>query len=131
MQERVREEPSFGGLVSQLTFETTSLFRKEIELAKSEIRQKLSQAGSGLVAIGIGGVILFCGIQALVAAAILGLALYVDWWVSALIVGVVVAVIGAIVLKSGIAKLKTENLMPRRTIGTLRENTNWAREQLR
>ncbi|MBW7849677.1 MAG: phage holin family protein [Rhodospirillales bacterium] len=131
MQERVREAQSFGGLVSQLTFETASLFRKEIELARSELSQKVSQAGSGLISTGIGGIILFIGIQALVASAILGLALFVDWWLAALIVGVVITVIGALILRSGIAKLKAGNLVPRRTIGTLRENTHWAREQLR
>jgi len=131
MLESGRGERSLAALISQLTFETTTLFRKEIELAKAEVGQKVSQAGSGLVEIGIGGGVLFVGIQALTAAAILALGLVVDWWLAALIVGVVVAVIGWMVLSRGLSHLKAERLMPHRTIGSLKENTIWAREQLR
>lgn len=131
MLQNGREERSLAALISQLTFDTTTLFRKEIELAKAEIGQKVSQAGSGLVEIGIGGVILFVGVQALAAAAILALGMLVDWWLAALIVGVVVGVIGWVILSRGLSNLKAERLMPSRTIGTLKDSTVWAREQLR
>jgi hypothetical protein len=127
----VGEDRSIAGLVTELTRETTTLFRKEVQLARAEVAQKLSQIGSGLTAAAAGGLIAFVGLQALVAAAILGLALTMDWWLAALIVGVAVLVIGLIVLMIGLNRLKAERLAPKRTINTLRDNTNWAREQLR
>ncbi|MBY0430584.1 MAG: phage holin family protein [Rhodospirillales bacterium] len=127
----MRDDLSFTALLSQLTHEVTTLFRKEVELAKAEFTLKASQARSGAVAVAAGGLVLFIALQALVAAAILGLGTVVAWWLAALIVGLVIAVIGAAVLFKGIANLRAENLAPRRTITTLRDNSSWAREQLR
>lgn len=122
---------SLGSLFTELTRETTTLFRQEIRLAKTEMTEKVRQAGSGLAETVAGGLILFVAVQALVATAIIALASVVDWWLAALIVAVAVAVVGALVLSRGLSNLRGENLKPRRTIDSLRGNAQWAKEQLR
>ncbi|MGE5545738.1 MAG: phage holin family protein [Solirubrobacterales bacterium] len=125
------QERTLGSLFSELTRETSTLFRQEINLAKTEATEKVRQAGVGLAATVAGGLLLFIAVQALAATAVIALAQVVQWWVAALIVALVVALIGALVLSKGIANLRGENLTPRRTIDTLRANGRWAREQLR
>lgn len=127
----IHPDRSLGSLFTELTRETTTLFRQEIRLAKTEVTEKVRQAGSGLAEAAAGGLLLFVALQALVAAAIIALANVVDWWLAALIVAVAVAIVGALVLSRGLSNLRGENLRPQRTIDTLRGNAQWAREQMR
>jgi hypothetical protein len=122
---------SLATLFSELTQETISLFRKEIQLARSELTDKARQAGRGAAEIAAGAVVLLAALGALTAAAILGLAHVVQPWLAALIVGGVLLLIGGVALASGLSNVRTGNLAPRRTMDTLRDNTRWAKEQLR
>ncbi|MFQ3786400.1 phage holin family protein [Halomonas sp. A29] len=126
-ENRVRTgESSIGSLFSSLAREVTSLVRKETELAKVEMSEKTSQAVGALASIAIAGAILMCGFLVLLAAAVFGLNTVLPPettpWLSALIVGGVVVVIGLIMLQSGRKKLKQENLMPTRTMASLRRD---------
>jgi len=49
--------------------------------------------------------------------------------VSALIVGAVLAVIGWVMLQRGLKEMKRVDLAPRRTVETLKEDVQWAKEQ--
>jgi len=123
-------ERSLAALLAELTRETASLFRHEVQLARSELAEKVRRAESGLVLAAIAAVVLLVAFEALTAAAILGLATRLDGWASALIVGGVLAVAGALVLAKGLANLRRDNLTPRRTLDSLKANTRWAKEQL-
>ena len=118
-------------LFSELTQETMSLFRKEIQLARSELTDKARQAGRGATEIAIGAVLLLVAAGTLAAAAILGLSQMMQPWLAALIVTGVLALIGGILVASGLSNIKSDNLAPRRTMDSLRDNTRWAKEQLR
>lgn len=120
-----------SSLFTELTRETASLFRQEIRLAKAELSDKARQAGRGAAEIAIGGVLLFVALLALAATAVLALMNVVQPWLAALIVAVVVGLIGIVVLSKGLSNVRSGNLAPKRTIDSLRDNTRWAKEQLR
>lgn len=125
-----KEATSIGSLISNLTHEVTSLVRKEVELAKAEMSEKTSQAAGGIASVAMAGGVLLCGFLVLLAAAVFGLntVLPPDTtpWLSALIVGGVVVIIGFIMLASGRRKLRTRNLMPSRTMASLRNDKELA-----
>ncbi|MCR6631080.1 MAG: phage holin family protein [Magnetospirillum sp.] len=118
-------------LFNKLTQDTASLFHQEIRLARAELSDKARQAGRGATEIAIGGVLLLLALGALTAAGILALALVVQPWLAALIVGVAVGLVGVVVLVRGLDNVRTNNLTPRRTMDSLRDNTRWAKEQIR
>lgn len=122
---------SLGSLFTELSRELGTLVRKEIQLAKTEATEKARQAGSGAALVAIGGVLLLVALLALATTAILALSEVVAPWLAALIVAVVVALVGIVVLSKGLSNLRGENLTPRRTLETIRANTQWAKEQLR
>ena len=130
MAEYTSDRP-LSTLFSELTQETVSLFRKEIQLARSELTDKARQAGRGAAEIAIGAVLLLVAVGALAAAAILGLSQVMQPWLAALIVAGVLALVGGILVATGLSNVRTGNLAPRRTMDTLRDNTRWAKEQLR
>jgi hypothetical protein len=127
--EQQRDERSLGELFADLARETSTLVRQEVELARTEMTQKATQVARDGGTIGIGGAIAYAGFLAVVAALILGLGLFLPLWLSALIVGLVVAGIGYAVLQSGLSALKRANLAPRETIETLKEDAEWAKDQ--
>jgi uncharacterized membrane protein YqjE len=82
-------DPSTGELVSRLSNEVTQLVRDELRLAQAEMKGKAKKAGMGAGMFGAAGLLALYGGGVLITTAILGLALAVDAWLAALIVGVV------------------------------------------
>ncbi|MEU0265470.1 phage holin family protein [Nocardioides sp. NPDC006303] len=86
-------DASMGELVSRLSTEMSSLMRGELELARLELTEKAKHTGKGAGAFGAAGLVALYGIAALIAAAIIALALVMDAWLAAVLVGVVLLVI--------------------------------------
>lgn len=133
-ENRNRQEgaTSFSSLISSLTRDVTSLVRNEVDLAKAEMSEKTSQAATGVGSIAAAGAVMFCGLLVLLAAAVFGLNHVLPPettpWLSALIVGGVVLIIGLIMLQSGRKKLQAQNLMPNRTMASLRNDRKFAQQ---
>lgn len=99
-------ERSVGDLTRDLSEQTAVLVRKELALASAEMKEKATHAGVGAGLFGGAAVISLLAGGALVATAILGLAEFVDAWLAALIVTVVlfaVAGIAALIGKREVA----------------------------
>jgi hypothetical protein len=120
-----------GGLLSDLARQSGLLLRQEVALVKAEMLGKLTQVGTGVGMLAAGGLVAFAGLLYVLAAAMFGLAMVVDLWLAALIVGMAVLILGGALLWIGRARLQAENLTPRRTIRSLKDDAEWAREQMR
>ena len=95
-------------------------------------RFKATRVGKDIGFLAVGGLIAYAGLLAIVAAVILLIAANgVPLWASALLVGLVVAAAGYFLVQRGISALKREDFAPRQTIESLKEDTNWAKEQVR
>jgi len=130
MQAR-KEERSLGELFRDLTRDLGLLVRQEVGLATTELSHKATRAGREVAMLAVGGLVIYAGVLAILAAIIIGLAAAgLAWWAAALLVGVVVAVIGAVLVQRGLAALKRLDLAPRQTLETLKEDTQWAKEQI-
>jgi hypothetical protein len=116
------ETGSVASLISRLVGELSTLFRKEIALAKAEISESASHAKGGAIAIAAGGAVFFAGLIVLLAAAVFALAHVMADWLAALIVGVVAAVIGFVLIKSGKKQLEPSALKLKRTQEALRKD---------
>ena len=83
-------DQSVADLVKQLTEQTRTLARQEIELAKAELTEKGKKAGLGAGMFGAAGLFGFFAFAVLTACAVLALATALDGWLAALIVAVAV-----------------------------------------
>lgn len=128
---RPKADRSIAVLLSDLANETILLVRQEIALLKAELREKFGRMGQGATALGIGAALALSGWFVLLACAVLALATVVQPWLAALIVAVVVLAIGGILLLIGKKRLDSNNLVPRRTMRSLREDEEWIRERMR
>jgi hypothetical protein len=126
----LREDRSIGELFGQLTQDLSLLVRQEAQLAKTEIQSKISRATGNLVSLATGGIVALIGGLALTAALILLLIdpVGLDPWLAALLVGAVMAVGGYLMLKGGLRDLKQIDPTPRRTVESIKEDIQVAKE---
>lgn len=131
MPELRQQERSIGELFGQLTQDMTLLVRQEIQLARTEMGDKLSRFSTNLISVLAGGFVAYLGGLALVACVILALRdlANISLAVSALIVGAILAIIGWIMLQRGLKEMKRVDMAPRRTVETLKDDVQWAKEQ--
>ena len=120
---------SIGELVKTLADQTSTLVRQEIELAKAEVTQKGKQAGKGA------GLLIGAAVLGLLAAGTLVafLVMLLDGalpnWLSALIVGLVLAAIAAALAIAGRNKVREATPPAPQTMETLKEDVQWAKTQ--
>jgi len=124
-----------GGLASDIS----GLFRKEIELAKVEASEKVSQTMGGVTSIAIGGVLLIGALGVLLSAIVsLVSAFLINQGMdptfanalSAFIVAIVVGLIGWVTVQGGTKALKASNLNLNRTTASLGRDANIVKERL-
>lgn len=123
-----RFEPRIVPSIKRVAEDATTLFSKELALLKAELTSAIGNARAGIGAMAAGGAVLYAGLLCLLFAAITGLALYMDLWLSALIVGAVVVLIGAIMLWSGKRKVEPAAFKPEHTSASLRKDRDMLRE---
>lgn len=127
-----KDERTLGEMFAELSRETRTLVQQELQLAKTELTAKASQMGKGAGLIVGGGLIAYGGLLAIIAAMVLILiAIGLPPWAAALVGGVLVAGIGYLLIRSGLAALKPQQLTPRKTIDTLKEDAQWLKSQVK
>ena len=130
--QQTNNERSLGELFGDLARDMGTLVSQELALARTELTEKASQVGKDIAMLAVGGLVAYAGLLAIIAAVIVLVAdLGVPLWVSALVVGLVVAGIGYVLVRRGISALRSQDFAPRQTIEPLKEDTQWAKEQIR
>jgi uncharacterized membrane protein YqjE len=122
-------EQSTGDLLKQLSQETSTLVRQEMELARAELTQKGKQAGVGAGLIGAATVVTLLALGALTACLILVLDTAMDAWLAALIVAVVLGAIAAVLALRGRDRVQEAAPPAPQTVETLKEDVAWAKNQ--
>ena len=126
--EPLRPEASLGELLTELTTEVGDLVRKELQLAKVEVREDVQRARDAAV------MAVVAGVAALLALTLLSFAL--AWWldevmhpaVAHALVGVLWAVVAAVLALSMRKKLQDLRGLPQTTT-TLKEDVQWIKAQ--
>lgn len=124
-----RGEKSLGELFSELSRELSTLVRQEARLAKTELSEKAGHLVKDVGLLGAGGAIAYAGFLTILAAMVLLLALVLPAWLAAFVVGVIVAIVGGVLIQQGRHGLQESDLAPRQTLASLKETTQWAKEQ--
>ncbi|NJK81142.1 MAG: phage holin family protein [Chloroflexaceae bacterium] len=126
------ESQSVAHLLGELVADAQHLVRKEFELARTEVRQEINKAQQGAISLGIGvGVLAMGGIMLLLMLVYLLADVFtLELWISYLIVGAVLAIIGTILLLTGRSRLQQIDPKPEATIDEVRKDAQWLKEQM-
>lgn len=98
--------PSVGELVARISDQFSRILRGEIELIQIKLADKAKHVGVGAAFFAVAGLMAFFGLAVLIAAAVLGLAVALPAWLSALIIGVVLLIIAAVAALVGKKKVQ-------------------------
>lgn len=120
---------SLGELFGNLTDQTRSLLRQEVELAKVEIKQEATRAGKASGKLVAGAVIGFVAFLLLSWAIAWAIDLAWPRWAAFAIVGVVYAIIAAVLAQAGRKQLQDVNLSPSQAVDEAKETKQWASNQ--
>lgn len=126
-----RDNRPLGELFKDLSHDTQKLINQEIELAKTEISEKVSRMLKDVASIAIGGFVAYTGVLVLVAAIVLALGKFLPLWASALIIGVIISGVGVFMLMKGLKHLKQARMTPEKTAESLKETAKWAKAQMK
>ncbi|WAJ28975.1 phage holin family protein [Antarcticirhabdus aurantiaca] len=118
-------------LLAGLIREAGELFRTEGQLVRAELSDKMRQAQVGGGSIAAGAICLLVSLFVLSQALVVALGKYIDTAWAALAVGVLFAVIGAILLMKGKKDLEPTSLTPDRTVRQLGKDTELVKDQTR
>lgn len=125
-------------LLGNLAGDITGLFRKEVQLAKAEASEKVTQAVGGVVQLAIGGILALGALGVLLSAAVAALgSFFVSQGMTppsanalaALIIGIIVAAVAWLFVQRGIATLKAGNLSLKRTTNSLQRDAAAVKEK--
>lgn len=116
-----RDDRGLGDLFNELKGEVSRLISKEMEMLRLEMSQKTGRLTEGVIYLVAGGLIGYAGFLALSLALIMLLAIWLPNWASGLIVAVAWGGIAFWLVQEGRKALSGMDLMPRRTLETLKE----------
>lgn len=128
LKERVPSDRSVPELMRELSDQTATLVRQELDLAKAEVAAKGKKAGLGAGMFGGASVFGVYALGALTACAILALATAMAGWLAALIVAAVYGLIAGVLALSGAKNVKRGvPPTPEQTVESVKEDVEWTK----
>jgi len=124
-------EEGIGSLISGLIKDMQDLVRAEVQLAKTELTDDAKQLGAAAAMLVAGTLV---GLVGLIFLMFFVMYVLADWlgelWLGALIVAAVLLAVAAILALIGKNRLSQANLKPEQTMETLKEDQQWAKQQI-
>ena len=130
---------SLGTLIKDLRDETLNLFKQEIALVRTEVGEKISQAGKDAAKIPAGALIAYLGLVLLLIGvsflgafglAAAGLDPLLANFISFTLLGLIVAAVGGLIAKRGVVSLAHDDFTPRKSIASAKQTAEWAKEKV-
>jgi len=124
-------EPSLGDLVMGLTDDITTLVRREVDLAKTELQENVKEGAQAGGMVAAGGMLAYAGLLFILAAIAIALGeWWENYWLAAAVVGLVAGIVGWAILNGGMKQFKEVSLVPRKTMDSLERDAKMAKEKL-
>jgi uncharacterized membrane protein YqjE len=122
-------ERSAGDILKDIIANAQEIIRSEIRLAKTEMREEAGKAWGAARMLLAGALLGLYALGFVLLSAVRALSLAVSPWLAALLVGVALAIVTAVLISAGLARWRQFSPKPDKTIETVKENVEWVRNQ--
>lgn len=125
------EGRSLKDIVQDIVRDIGNIFRAELRLAATELREKFrrgAMAGGLLAAAGLLG---FFAAACFIATCVVALTIVLDVWLSILLMGVLLAIVAGGAFLMGRMLLEEIDPVPQQTMESLKDNVKWAENRLK
>jgi hypothetical protein len=119
-------EPQLTGLLTGIMNDAQELFRQQIALLRTEVKEDLRKSKEAAIPLGIG--LWLAGLGSMLLSITLALVLAetgLPLWASFAIVGAVVSLVGGGLFYLGKQKFQSFNPLPDQSAEALKENLEW------
>jgi hypothetical protein len=125
-------------LLKDLREETTLLIRQEVQLAKTEIGEKIAIIARNFAYLAVGGLLAYLGLIVLALAAAAGLfaglramsvSELMSVWLAPLIIGLLIAIVGGILVFKAIRTITKQQPTPKKTVESVKDNARWLKQR--
>ena len=123
-------DKSLGDLFGDLSSEFTDLLKTQVELAKIEISNEARKAGKTAGIFGGAAVTGYMALLLLSFAVVWALENVMDAGLAFFIVGAIYAIAAAVLFARGRERAKAVNMVPEKTVESVKEDVQWARQKL-
>jgi len=117
-----RQGASLQSLVAEAIRDGADLLRQELGLFKAEMAENVGAIGKAVIFFAVAAIFAIASLIWLTQALVYGLAIFVAQWIAALIVGILLLLVGGILVLVGKSRLTAAQLVPSRTIKTLKQD---------
>lgn len=122
---------SIPELISTLTGDLANLVRKEGELVRTEVSEKIHQTAKAGQTLSIGAALLLGAFLVLLQALVLALSKFMDPLWASILVGIVVGLVGYSLIKGALKQVQPAQLAPDRSARQLQKDAQFVKEQVR
>ena len=122
---------SLSDVLQDIVRNVQEIVRSEVRLAKIEFREEAMKAKSSVALLAAGGIAGTFAVFFLLLAVLYALALVMPSWAAALVVGVSLAGMAGVMLTVGVARVRQIHPIPERTVQTIKETAEWAKQQVK
>lgn len=119
-----------GDTITGIIEDLQNIIRGEVQLAKTEIKEDAGKLGKALGMIGAAVFLALVGFIFLMLGVTYLLNKSIEMWMAAGLVGLVLLLIGAILAMRGKSQMQEANMVPDKTIESLKEDKEWASRQI-
>ncbi len=116
-------------ILERILHDLQTIFRNEVELAAGEVTDKARRSAKAGMLLAAAGLLGFLAAECLITTFIAALNIVLPLWLSALLMAVLCAIGagGAFVL--GRLSLEEVDVLPQKTLETMKDNIDWARNR--
>jgi uncharacterized membrane protein YqjE len=125
------QQQSLGTLVTGIVEDLQNIVRGELALAKTELKDEAAGIGRGVGMMAAGAIVGLVAFIFLMLGVTYLINRWLTMWQSAALVGAALLIIALILLMSGRSKVSAANLTPTKTIDSLKEDQEWASQQIK
>jgi len=122
---------SIGRTVREIIGNAQEIIRSEVQLAKTEIKEEVRGAAKASAFYAAAAISALYALGLILLAAVYGLSYFVQPWLAALIVGLVMAAIAGIAYVMARKETQELSFKAEQTLETAKENVRWAKNRFK
>lgn len=123
----LERERSVPDVLQDIAGNIQNIFRAELQLAKTEIRDEAVTASTSAAMLAVGAILAAYALALLLVALVVGLSRHMPMWSAALCVSAFLAVTAALLFHRGLAGMKRVTASTERLLPSFKENVPWAK----
>ena len=118
-------------VLGELIHNKQDIVRSEVRLAKTEVRTELTKTLSASLVMAVGAMSGLLSVLFVLLSVLYALDLVMPAWTAALCVAAGVGILAGVTIRTGLTRFKTIHAAAPKTVASLKESVEWAKQQMK